>query len=1514
MKKVTSHIALISLFFQQIIPAFASNDSPEELKHLIEHYRSMQAPLHLKPSPEITAAGIIQYARDPDGQTVVLLGRRNDNQLWCNMGGKSDLKDQESFDSSLAETASRETMEETAEMYASSAPLIRDLPFTDVYIEAERVYYRMYWQEVQYILADHILAAVNGYDKHSIEYTEFRWTPIEILNATIEKFSSQDVEGHELHGGLYDSLSSDAGRQFLSVLHNTGKLNRFNPIVRKWRNRVQVVSETLDDLKPELFSNVKWVKNSRKQDVWIRKNCLDDNELSSVLYMAPMEMQEKDLSRTVAKHATMLVELKELFSRQHQADVAGYTYWTPTRHHLQLVLGKDYQEPVNQHSPGDVEGTDRENLRSYLTKHKEVEYNQKSKEAEFKRELNFSENDLGRLVEVMNWESRQAGCTLIHSANSGMNSLYKAFSEVRRALMLSPLTDKIILRGTDLYFRDVLSIQDANRKFGMHDYTHPMRGSAVLCANLILTAGLNTTRSTSSSIEYLLNDHSVQEQNLSKRFEEAMALAGIPSNFSPFHSLFQQFYQEHEGVGNSVLLAITLPRERLTQFTYHQKMDSYAKDNDQEDLPQLTQALDSLADKANEVRKTGEDFEANKESKRDIIHEARVLLHPALMLDANTKVRAFDRFSRSADQQTLHTLGMRQETAALLAEWLFNKQSSVQDSFTETPKLRYLHERIYRNVFGEDVIYSQPLASLKFLIEHNYAEALDVFLQNIKQPLRELLDINAIFRSLQNQYDGALDIIKVLDKHLGQPLHTVVSDSYLLSSCEEMATTVMTISYKAPPLGMLGYIIDSKKINRGQFLKLLKRISSEVEFLHIEGLKSLDPYFPGISKESLPNMLASFYSGRLDAHVFVTHEDEEEARQFLEACCDAALKITFFAGNTMGVHSPFYGPALLLPHSILNMPLIQVILERAQTFPANLEVKEFSSDLAKKIVSGGYGDLLLSQAQQFFLNGKKHPLSNIVRDIAQELPSFVFDPELLTYSRQPLDLIQGGSSNFFYLRRAASKCAKWQEEVKQVQSISEMKILLQRDPYPMGGGVILHTPDFYDLVLRLVTQEHTQRFFALHNFLPDHRYDNETRDKYSKKISELRTQQESSLTEIDAEYKPEYKRLNKSIASMDVVGKKFYEIQRRLEEIRREWSRKEVEINDRYNQEIVSAEKQCEAEIFQKSQLFYQFRQEVCDQRNDLIDFRCSLFNGENPFYPKLHNEWLEKLPLSDGVVKDLDAFRKWFESAPDDYAADTALFSVLRLFPNVSSQEWVGKHLRAMFSDSAELFLKQLKCIRLNSLNHLNGQLGYSLNATRLYDTLSVFGPGIIMHILKFIGKDNWSRLMGMDKDLLSYHNNSFDIPPILDQEVYNREYHEQYCQLFAFMGDDAPFRKIIGTMMPLKVAQSFIHKNLDRLKGHNRYGRPYIVTFLKNVYEYIDDIEEELIYANKDEKQAYKQFVYELLSQHPEFLDIQDKLTGETIVTTQNIYMSYQPDIIEIENNWLKKTIDKVMAKRKK
>ena len=119
---------------------------------------------------------------------------------------------------------------------------------------------------------------------------------------------------------------------------------------------------------------------------------------------------------------------------------------------------------------------------------------------------------------------------------------------------------------------------------------------------------------------------------------------------------------------------------------------------------------------------------------------------------------------------------------------------------------------------------------------------------------------------------------------------------------------------------------------------------------------------------------------------------------------------------------------------------------------------------------------------------------------------------------------------------------------------------------------------------------------------------------------------------------------------------------------------------------------------------------------------------------------------------------------------------------------------------------------------------------------------------------------------------------------------------------------------MMPLKVAQSFIHKNLDRLKGHNRYGRPYIVTFLKNVYEYIDDIEEELIYANKDEKQAYKQFVYELLSQHPEFLDIQDKITGETLVTTQNIYI-FDPDMIGIDaNNWLKKTIDKVMAKRKK
>lgn len=394
MKKVTSYIVLISLFFQQIIPAIASNDSPEELKHLVEGYRSMKAPLHIKPSPETTAAGVIQYARDPDGQTIVLLGRRNDNQLWCNMGGKSDLKDQESFDGSLAATAVRETMEETAEMYTSSAQVIRDLPFTDVYIEEDHVYYRMYWQEVQYILADHILAAVNAYDKHSIEYTEFRWTPVEYLNAILDKFASQDTDGHELHSGLYESLSSDAGRQFLSVLNSTGKLNRFNPIVRKWRNRVQVIFKDQVTVQPELFSHVKWVKNSRIQDIWIRKLCLGDDELSLGLFIAPMETQGKDLSRAVARHATMLVELKELFARRHQPDVADYTYWTPTRHHLQLVLGKDYQEPANQNLLEDVERADRENLRFYLTKHKQVEFTQKANEAEFKRELNFSENDL----------------------------------------------------------------------------------------------------------------------------------------------------------------------------------------------------------------------------------------------------------------------------------------------------------------------------------------------------------------------------------------------------------------------------------------------------------------------------------------------------------------------------------------------------------------------------------------------------------------------------------------------------------------------------------------------------------------------------------------------------------------------------------------------------------------------------------------------------------------------------------------------------------------------------------------------------------------------------------------------------------------------------------------------------------------------------------------------------------------------------------------------------------------
>jgi hypothetical protein len=152
LKKFTSSL-LLTCFFHQAVSttAFAMLKDFED----VERYAQGQATdhrtsLHFKADATHTAAGVLFYMLDPDGDYSVILGQRDDDPGFCNFGGKSDADD-----GTLNVTAARESSEESMGLFAVHDYLVSRAPFADVYSSGARAgadkakLYRMYFYKTE---------------------------------------------------------------------------------------------------------------------------------------------------------------------------------------------------------------------------------------------------------------------------------------------------------------------------------------------------------------------------------------------------------------------------------------------------------------------------------------------------------------------------------------------------------------------------------------------------------------------------------------------------------------------------------------------------------------------------------------------------------------------------------------------------------------------------------------------------------------------------------------------------------------------------------------------------------------------------------------------------------------------------------------------------------------------------------------------------------------------------------------------------------------------------------------------------------------------------------------------------------------------------------------------------------------------------------------------------------------------------------------------------------------------
>src|SRR3990167_6303101 len=97
MMKKGTFILFTSLLASTIISAqagpFHSIEELDQLLPQVEKFKSIPSPRTFQVHPERTAAGVLHYAIDPKLGPVVLLGSRDDDKGYCNLGGLSEEKE-----------------------------------------------------------------------------------------------------------------------------------------------------------------------------------------------------------------------------------------------------------------------------------------------------------------------------------------------------------------------------------------------------------------------------------------------------------------------------------------------------------------------------------------------------------------------------------------------------------------------------------------------------------------------------------------------------------------------------------------------------------------------------------------------------------------------------------------------------------------------------------------------------------------------------------------------------------------------------------------------------------------------------------------------------------------------------------------------------------------------------------------------------------------------------------------------------------------------------------------------------------------------------------------------------------------------------------------------------------------------------------------------------------------------------------------------------------------------------
>ncbi len=526
LKKFTSSLLLTCVFNQAVCTsAYAVLKEFTEVESFVSTTgtKPQQTTRFFKADAQHTAAGVLYYMRDKHNNYKVILGQRDDDDGFCNFGGKSDPDD-----GTLHVTAGREAAEESFNIFATHPHLLLRAPFADLYLAEKSQLYRMYFYETKYVSAERFdKKLADATDGHSKEYRRFKTFNVEDLLGAVKNgkvnVKTDDLEEVTLYGPLYDMLSTPFYRHMLEQLaqgkrpiplgapqkasyvreedytnHDNGKVSPRDNLAHNSLAIAARAQKRANNNAAEAKEELKLIKKLKKLGHNLDKMKIVPNAYEKVQFTAH---EEKEFAYTEAFRQRVTIELKSEAEKKRMAALNSpiildktekftvhslrpkietvHGRYTMTEGHLMLVLEKEYAEPkdpqhASQASPH--RSANITNLRKYFYTYNSMEYKNKIADGkgEFKRELVIDERYIERLADVMDSERTEWEKTgfypIYHGTNDENGHAFRIASSLHNHLTLSQ-TDRLTrLRYTDLYFRDLTNmIDDATRNGDSHN-------------------------------------------------------------------------------------------------------------------------------------------------------------------------------------------------------------------------------------------------------------------------------------------------------------------------------------------------------------------------------------------------------------------------------------------------------------------------------------------------------------------------------------------------------------------------------------------------------------------------------------------------------------------------------------------------------------------------------------------------------------------------------------------------------------------------------------------------------------------------------------------------------------------------------------------------------------------------------------------------------------------------------------------------------------------------------------